>query len=171
MNPRLILDNTYFELEQVCLHSSASIAIPNGFKEMDTLTRKVKYPHLSNETLVFSDKTANCNLLFNFVDYAIPLEEQFEFVNENQSIVLFQLAAATVVDSAKAYPHKIPHTSINYFTYLNRCMDTDSFNVVYYIFLRKRTLIANFNCPNYKAESYGKLFYEIIKTLEVKEEF
>jgi hypothetical protein len=164
----LLVDGTRLEFHrESLLEDKVSIMIPNTFAEMAPELAALKYPSDHRPNPIFSNDAGSITLGFNHTWSRVEAEEIGTFKDILlQNLHRMQSSITVLEDGVK----NVNGQSIGYFEFISPALDSDLYNLMFFLELDGRALLCAVNCLESDLEQWQPIAKGIMESIRIESE-
>ena len=157
----LLVDGTMIEFHREILCKDKV----NTFKEMDPEMAAIKYPSDQRPNPIFSNDTGSITLGFNYTWSQVEAEEIGTFKDILlQNLQRMQSAITLLEDGVK----DVNGQQIGYFEFISPALDSDLYNLMFFMELDGRALLCALNCLENDLEHWQPIAKGIMESIRIE---
>lgn len=162
----LLVDGTRLEFHwESLIEDKVSIMIPNAFKEMNPEMAALKYPSDHRPNPIFSNDRGSITLGFNYTWSQVDAEEIGTFKDILlQNLQRMQSSITVLEDGVK----DVNGQQVGYFEFISPALDSDLYNLMFFIELDGRALLCALNCLESDSEQWQPIAKGIMESIRIE---
>lgn len=156
----------YFE-RQFLVEDSISMMVPNNFVQMTKEAAKIKYPSEHRPETIMTDETGTVNLMFQYMEGEVDSETIETFRNQVFGLMKY---ANPGIKEREVGVIDIEGYRIAYVEFTNNALGGKLYNLMFYISVKGRPLMGNFNCITKDVKYWQPVAMEMMQSVRIVEE-
>lgn len=162
----LLVNGTRLEFHRErLLEDKVSIMIPNTFAKMDPEMAALKYPSDHRPSPIFSNDSGSITLGFNHTWSRVEAEEIETFKDILlQNLQRMQSSITVLEDGVK----NVNGQQIGYFEFISPALDSDLYNLMFFMEIDGRALLCALNCLESDLEQWQPIAKGIMESIRIE---
>ncbi|MGC5327309.1 hypothetical protein [Brevibacillus sp. SYSU BS000544] len=164
----IVIGDEHIPLEErSILSEKIKIRMPKSFKVMSQEMASFKYPSERRPGLIYTDTSASINIAFNHIPTSLVESEMKKFTDAMVQIVKKTQPAAQWIGEGirETNGHQI-----GYCECITPALDTDVYQLMFFISLEGKALLCTFNCTIDQMEDWQPIARGVLESVEIVEQ-
>jgi hypothetical protein len=150
--------------ERILFEEQVKLRIPKTFSIMDPELASLKYPSARRPEPIYSNGSGSINIAFNHTESKVTDEEIPDFKNfMRRNLKKMQPGVRFLSEGVKLIHEK----TVGYFDFMSPAVDTELYNMVFFVQLRGRALMGTFNCPEKEMKLWQPIAKGMLESLTI----
>jgi hypothetical protein len=164
----LLVDGTRLEFRrESLLEDKVSIMIPHIFKDMDPEMAAIKYPSDRRPNPIFSNDSGSITLGFNYTWSQVEADEIATFKDILLENLQRMQSSITMLEDGVI---DVNGQQVGYFEFISPALDSDLYNLMFFMELEGRALLCALNCLENDLEQWQPIAKGIMESIRIESE-